>query len=281
MKLELNGKRALITGGGGGIGLEVAKLIAAEGCRVAIVDISEEGLQKAERELSSIGAEVHTRICDVTDQGQVNDLVPWIREKMGGLDILNNNAGVGFNKILHSMTADEWKRIMDINFMSLVYVNEAMIPLLLENKRSHMINMSSGQAFFPVPSWGAYATTKFAVGAYSEVLMSELRRHGCFVTTVYPFVVNTPFYSDITDMSWGGKLIMTVIPYIGSKPKAIAKLIVKSLKRGRRRVVHHPIDKIVYYFGRMTRGLLDSVSWLGAWATDDKKYPPVKYSKSL
>jgi short-subunit dehydrogenase len=101
----------------------------------------------------------------------------------------------------------------------------------------HIVNVSSGQVFFKLPTWGAYTASKAALAAASEAMHHELKRSDICVTTVYPFMVNTGFYDEVKEQegSWGSKMAMKLLPYYSYSPKTVAKQIFKAIE-GHKRV---------------------------------------------
>lgn len=229
--VKLRGQRVLITGAAGGIGLCTAKQFAKAGSELIITDINAAALEKAAEELRATGAKVETRVVDVTDRKAVEALASWIIDTLGGLDILINNAGIGYSGELAETGLDTWERLININFWGPLYHVYAFLPSMIEKKRGHIVNVSSGQAFFRLPTWGAYASIKLALGAFSEILHFELRKHGINVTTVYPFMVNTPFYKGIEGETLSGKLSMKLVPYYSMTPEKVGKIIFKAVKK--------------------------------------------------
>jgi len=229
---SLQGKRVLITGGAGGIGLCTAEEFARAGCEVIITDIDAARLEEAGRKLAEHGGRVHTRVVDVVDQAQVDALARWVLEDVGGLDVLINNAGIGYSGELAETTIETWQKLLAVNLLGPLYHIYAFLPHFKERRSGHIVNVSSGQSYFRLPTWGAYASIKAAFGALSEILHFELRKYRVKVTTVYPFMVNTPFYKDIRGQTWGAKLSMKLVPYYSMTPERVAGIIFKAVKKG-------------------------------------------------
>lgn len=245
MARDLNGKWALVTGAASGIGRELCLALAKEGCNVALVDLNRAGMEKLAKELESLGSETCCMQTDVTDTSQIQALVNNVGEKTGGVDILVNGVGIALSANLMDTSPEQWEWIMKINFHSAVNITNAFLPDLLR-KRGHVVNISTGQAFFPVPTWGAYAASKAALASYSECLTWELKQYNVMVTTVFPGVVNTPFYSEVAAGTRGQKLLILFIRTFGAKPGKVAALIVKGIKKRKRRVIHSLINWTPY-----------------------------------
>lgn len=223
----------LITGAARGIGYHLAKEFAGVGARLIITDIDEPALRATAKELEERGANVEARTVDVTDREAVEELARWI-ESEGGLEVLVNNAGLGHSGELANTSLDKWEKLLQVNLMGPLNHIYSFLPSMLERKSGHIVNVSSGQAFWRVPSWGAYAIIKLALGAFSELLHFELKRHQVKVTTVYPFMVDTGFYQDIAPRSRAGRLSMKLVPYYSMKPEKVARIIFKAIRSGSR-----------------------------------------------
>ena len=229
----LQGKKVLITGAAGGIGLNLAKHFAREKSILILTDINELALKRAAEQLKETGCVVHHKVIDVSDQIAVEQTAAWIQRDLGGLDILVNNAGIGHTGEMADTTIDTWKKLIDINFLGPLYHVYAFLPHMKRQRSGHIVNVSSGQAFFRLPTWGPYATIKLALGAFSEILRFEVKKYNIKVTTVYPFMVDTGFYNDIKGETWGQKISMLLVPYYSMKPEKVGRIIFSAIKKQR------------------------------------------------
>ena len=224
-------KSVLITGGAGGIGLAAAKVFARKGWRVLLSDLDSERLAIAAAELRALSAEVETWIVDVTSREAVDECAQEILARHGHLDVLINNAGVGHHGEIASTSIETWKLLIDVNIWGPLYHIYAFLPSMKARGEGQIVNVSSGQAFIKMPTWGAYAAIKAALGVASEVLHWELRKHGLRVTTVYPGMVNTGFYSDVETKTLGGKLSMLALPLYSMSPQRMGKILYRAVTR--------------------------------------------------
>lgn len=230
----LSGKRVLVTGAGGGIGFHLARIFAQAGNDLVLTDIDAARLDRTSRRLSGLGVSVETRATDVSDRSAVESLARWVVDELGGLDVLVNNAGVGFQAELAETSLETWKKLLDVNFLGPLYHVYAFLPHFQQKRSGHIVNISSGQAFFRLPAWGAYASAKAALGVFSEVLHFELRKYNIRVTTVYPFLVNTPFYERVRAETPRGRLALRLIPHCSMSPERAARIIFRAVRRGAR-----------------------------------------------
>jgi len=228
------GQRVLVTGGAAGIGLCTARAFAEERAELVLTDIDPVALERAVAELTSLGARAHGYPVDVSDRTQVEALARRVLAEHGPVDVLVNNAGVGHHAALTDTPLETWKRLLDVNLWGVLHHVHAFLPAMQARGRGHIVNVSSGQAFFQLPTWGAYASVKACVGIYSEILGYEVRRSGVRVTTVYPFMVNTGFYRGIEGGSTGARLSMKLLPYYSQKPETVGRIIVRAVHRNKR-----------------------------------------------
>ena len=228
---KLVDKKVLITGAASGIGFCTAQQFAKARCELILTDINSRALTEAATKIRETGAKAHTFVVDVSRQKQVEEMAAQVRKDVGHIDILINNAGIGYHGELTNTSLRTWRQLLNVNFWGPLYHVYTFLPQMKEQQGGQIVNISSGQAFFRLPTWGAYAAIKAALGVFSEVLHFELRKHGIRVTTVYPFMVNTPFYSDITGDTLVGRLSMKLLPYYSMTPEKVGQVIFNAVKR--------------------------------------------------
>lgn len=230
---KLIGKRVLITGAASGIGRSLSELIAQEKAILYLADINGEELKSFAESLKDRGADVKYFGYDVSDESAVRKVAKEILLE-GNLDILVNNAGIGYSNDLESTPIEVWKRLIDVNLLGPIYHIYAFLDSMKKVGGGHIVNVSSGQAFFKLPGWGAYASIKAALGVFSEILHYELKKYNIKVTTVYPFMVNTPFYKDIKGDTFAARISMKLVPYYSMRPESVAKIILRAIKRDKK-----------------------------------------------
>ncbi|HOX43098.1 MAG TPA: SDR family oxidoreductase [Myxococcota bacterium] len=247
MTLDLRGKRVLVTGGARGIGLCTARELARLGAELILTDLDEAALEAARQELVQAGAKVQVRRVDVTDRAAVEQLAAWVEGELGGLDVLINNAGIGHHGELKDTSLDTWRKLLEVNLMGPLHHLHAFLPAMLERKRGSIVNVSSGQAFFRMPTWGAYAAIKAALGALSETLHYELKPHGVHVTTVYPFMTRTDFYKGVESHTLADRLSMKLLPLYSDSPEKVARKIVDAVRHKKRVEMANVLNDLGFY----------------------------------
>ncbi len=191
----LDGKVALITGGGTGIGRSIAKAYANEGATTLILGRREnklrEAVQAIRKELGN-HPKLHCYPCDLCDWNQVDRVAKEIKGNHGQLDVLVNNAGIlGERKTILEYPRALWKEVMDINFNGLFYITQAFLPLMIEQKGGSIINLSSSVGRMGRKEWGAYSASKFAVEGFTQTLSQELEEYNIQVNSVNPGAART------------------------------------------------------------------------------------------
>jgi len=229
---QIKDKLVLLTGGASGIGRCAADEFAKAGARLIITDINGDALETAAMELKAdFEAEIHTYCVDVSKRVEVETMAMDVLQNFGKLDILINNAGIGHSGEMVETPIEKWKLLLDVNFWGPLYHIYAFLPSMMKEKSGQIVNVSSGQAYFRLPTWGPYATVKLALGAFSEILRFEVKKFGIKVTTVYPFMVNTPFYKDIEGDTFAARLSMKLVPYYSMSPEKVARILFKAVKK--------------------------------------------------
>jgi NADP-dependent 3-hydroxy acid dehydrogenase YdfG len=190
---RLTGKRALVTGGGSGIGLAVARLFLREGARVAITGRDEAKLRRAADDLQG-GDRLLYRACDVSQPAQVQAVVAEVTGRWGGIDLLVNNAGANIKeRAIRQLTPEKWQLLIRSNLDGAFYCVHAVLPQMLQRKDGVIVNVSSIAGKRAGPLGGAaYAAAKFGMSALGICLAAEEKDSGVRVSNVYPGEVDTP-----------------------------------------------------------------------------------------
>ncbi|GAA2362603.1 SDR family oxidoreductase [Nonomuraea africana] len=173
--------RALVTGGGSGIGLATAEAFAARGWKVVCLDVNPPGDP-------FVGVKA-----DVTDDEQVRTAVAEAAERLGGLDVLVNNAGIGAQGTVEDNADAEWQRVFDVNVLGLVRVSRAALPYLRRSEHASIVNTCSIAATAGLPNRALYSATKGAVLSLTLAMAADHVREGIRVNCVNPGTADTPW----------------------------------------------------------------------------------------
>jgi short-subunit dehydrogenase len=197
-KYSVKGKVVLITGGSRGLGLILARQLAAKGARLAICSRTADQLGNAQTELESSGAEVYSIVADVSDQSQVTSMVNEVLTHYGSLDILINNAGIIQVGPQDAMTLADYESSMKNNFWSALYTMLEVIPHFKKQKFGRIVNITSIGGKIAMPHLLPYVASKFALVGLSEGMHAELKKDNIIVTTVVPNLMRTGSPRNIT-----------------------------------------------------------------------------------
>jgi NAD(P)-dependent dehydrogenase (short-subunit alcohol dehydrogenase family) len=193
---RLEGKAALITGGGTGIGLAVAKRFHGEGAFVVICGRRAQLLEQAASRISGAGERVLAVPCDVTDPDQVRRLVERAVQAAGRIDVLVNNAGIMRFGKLEEADEGQWQELMSVNAYAPWRLMRAVAPLMRGQGGGSIINLSSIAGIKALPGAGIYCTSKAALQMLSQVMAMELAKDGIRVNLVAPSLVEDTELAD-------------------------------------------------------------------------------------
>ena len=188
---QLQGRKAIITGGGRGLGRATALALAAEGVDIAITGRNEEALLETVAAIQAYGVKAIYSVFDVTDLQAVKNGIAYITEAFGTIDILINNAGTATFGSFLEMQPKRWKEILDVNVMGIYNVTYEVLPKMIEKNVGDIINVASTAGLRGNANTTAYTASKFAVVGLSEALMMEVRKHNIRVSTLTPSTIAT------------------------------------------------------------------------------------------
>ena len=224
MKFELANKNAVVTGGTKGIGLAIAEALLKEQVNVFICGRSQTDLDAALKRLTAVG-NAQGILCDVRDEAQVKTLLNECVEEFGGLDVLVNNAGIGyFGKTVEETSSDEFRRTLETNLFAVFYTCHHAVPLMKQRGGGYIINISSLAGQNAHAKMAAYNASKFGLNGFSEALMQEVRHENIKVRYVCPGSVNTGFGGDEPDPAKAWQL----------QPEDIAGIVIDLLRQDSR-----------------------------------------------
>jgi meso-butanediol dehydrogenase/(S,S)-butanediol dehydrogenase/diacetyl reductase len=187
---RFEGKVAFVTGAAAGIGRATGVRLASEGASVYLVDVAAEGLEETAKRCEELGAEVVFSICDVSNESEVQSNIQACVDRFGRLDTLCNIAGILLLDHFDKITADQFRRVLDVNLVGTFMLAQAALPHLLESKGS-IVNTSSTSALSGMPYGSAYGTSKGGVSALTRTLAVEFGKRGVRCNAVNPGSIKT------------------------------------------------------------------------------------------
>jgi short-subunit dehydrogenase len=211
---------SLITGASGGIGLEIAKLHAADKYNLVLVARNETNLQRIKKDLEAKhGITVHILATDLTVENNVKSVIEFTEKNNIKIDHLVNNAGMGVFGKLNETSLDDNLKMMDLNNRALVILTHHFVQCMVSHGSGKILNIASTAAFMPGPYMSIYFASKAFVLSFSEAVNSELSGTGVSVTTLCPGPTNTGFVAAANGMENSGLFAKQKV----STPKEVAK----------------------------------------------------------
>ena len=196
---SLAGRRALVTGSSQGIGLALAKGLAAQGASIVLNGRNAGRLAEAVAELASAGYEAKTAVFDVTDDSAVEAGVALVEQDHGPIDILINNAGMQFRAPLEDYPHDKWRQLVDTNVSSVFYVGQAVARHMIGRGRGKIVNIASVQSELARPGIAPYTATKGAVKNLTRGMCTDWAQYGIQVNAIAPGYFRTPLNQALVD----------------------------------------------------------------------------------
>ncbi len=248
--------RAIVTGASSGIGRAVALELARQGATVLVTARREDRLKSLAAEIAEAGGKAETLAGDLTDPAVRTALLEAARARLGGLDLLINNAGAGAVGLVEQSGPDTARRVMELNFFALVDLTQKALPLLREGRRPMIVNISSVLGYVGVPYCAYYRASKAALQGYSQSLRAELAADGIDVLVVCPGTTETEFTDNVLERTakapWASNRRAVSAEYV-------ARRTVRAIRRGRREIVPYRLGVLLIWLQRLVPGVVDYV----------------------
>ena len=209
---DFQGTTAVLTGAGSGFGLECARIGAARGMNLVLVDVQQDALDQARAEMEAAGAQVLARKVDVADAGQMEQLASEMKERFGAPHFVFNNAGVGAGGLIWENTVADWEWVLGVDLWGVIHGVRLFAPMMLEAAakdpayRGHIVNTASMAGLLTPPNMGIYNTAKAAVVSLTETLYQDLKliTDQVGASLLCPYFVPTGITS--SERNWPGTL---------------------------------------------------------------------------
>jgi len=268
-RYDLRGKVVLLTGGSRGLGLELARVFAQRGARLALLARDEEELARARDELRARGTEVEMFGCDVRFQDQVQRAVREVVERFGPVDVLVNNAGVIQVGPEETMRVSDYQEAMDTHFFGPLFLVQTVLPEMRRRGDGRIVNISSVGGKVPTPHLLPYVASKFALVGWSEGLHAELRQDGIVVTTVCPGLMRTGSPRHVAvkgqhQAEYAWFKVLDSLPYFSMNSAAAARAIVRGVEQGKAELILTGRARTGARLQGLAPGLLSELLGVGA-----------------
>jgi len=239
---DMSGKVVLITGGSRGLGFAIAREFVRLGSKVAICARDQGELDRAAAELRRLGGSVMTVSCDVANLEQVRQTVERIKQELGSIDVLVNNAGNISVGPIETQTIDDFREAMDVMFWGQVNTILAVLPEMQQRRSGWIANISSIGGKVSAPHLLPYSCAKFASTGLSEGLTAELAKDGIHVTTVIPGLMRTgshvnAFFKGDNKAEYTWFSLSATSPLTSISARRAARSIVKAIRRGQAELI--------------------------------------------
>ena len=239
---NLQSKTILITGGASGIGKIMARLLLERKAKVIIWDINQENIDFTIAELSSKGS-IIGYYADISNRNQIEETAKKVKQEIGIIDVLINNAGIIVGKYFNEHSMDDISKTMEINATAPMFLTKLLLDDMLHQNAGHICNIASSGGLVSNPKMSVYAASKWALIGWSESLRLELKQlnKNVNVTTIMPYYINTGMFDGV----------QSKLPIL--KPEAAALTIIKAIEKNKKMIT---IPGYIYRLTRIGQGIM-------------------------
>ncbi|MBS1787831.1 MAG: SDR family oxidoreductase [Acidobacteria bacterium] len=224
---------AVVTGAASGIGRALAIRLAAEGAQLALCDINEPELKGTARLAAKPGVKISTHVVDVSDRERMQAFVGEVLSEHGRAHLVINNAGVALGGTVEELAVEDFEWLLGINLWGVIYGTKMFLPVLRQQPRGHIVNISSVFGIIAPPGQSAYATSKFAVRGFTESLRHELKGSNITVTSVHPGGIRTNIARNArAGSAVGASVIEKEIEFFDKVAKTLPESAAEAIVRG-------------------------------------------------
>lgn len=249
---EIAGRRVVITGAASGLGLLMARKLAAGGAHVILWDVNAAGLEATRRELETAGRSVESDVCNLSSREAIEAAAARVLSG-GPVDIVINNAGVVTGKSLLDATPEEIELTFDVNVLALFWATRAFLPAMLARDSGHVVTIASAAGIVGIAKMTDYCASKHAAVGFDESLRLELRRQGSRVmtTVVCPFYISTGMFAGVRTR------FPAILPILD--PDRVTDQIVDAIRRNKRRLILPSVVRTTWLGRMLPIGVFDAM----------------------
>lgn len=193
--MRFDGRTVIVTGGGGGIGGATCRRFAAEGARLAVLDLNSDAAEAIAAAIRKDGGIAGAFACDITDRGSVEASVSAVQSRLGPIDVLVNNAGWDIFRPFAKSEPAQWDRLIAVNLIGALHMHHAALPDMVARRSGRIVNIASDAARVGSSGEAVYAACKGGIVAFSKTIAREHARHGITVNVVCPGPTNTALFA--------------------------------------------------------------------------------------
>ena len=232
---DLQGKVAVVTGAGSGIGRSTALLLARNGAKVHVADIDAERAREVVREIEAAGGNASAHALDVSDPTAVDAFAEAVFAADGRVDILHNNAGIGHVANIEATTVEDWQRVIGVNLLGVAYGIQAFVPrMLAQGRPASVINTASQAGINPAPKMAPYVSSKYGVVGMTESLNAELSRRGIRFSAICPGIIDTNIVATATmrgELAAKQRKLTDFYATKGVSPDEVADAVLRAIEK--------------------------------------------------
>jgi 3-oxoacyl-[acyl-carrier protein] reductase len=199
MHIDLNGKRAIVTGAARGIGREIARVLAGAGAVLALLDLLEEDLRRVAEEIEERGGRILAIPVNVADHDAVQQAIQGVIAEYGGVDILVNNAGIVRDGFLLRMKEDQWDAVLEVNLKGAFNCTKAVLKTMMKQRSGRIVNVASVVGLAGNAGQANYAASKAGIIGFTKSAAKELASRGITVNAVAPGLIETDMTASLSD----------------------------------------------------------------------------------
>ena len=251
-----DGKVAIITGAGSGIGKGLAEELARRGAVVVISDVDAQRIAQVADGIRRSGGNVTSSVLDVADYGAVKNMIEDAVAEHGRVDYIFNNAGIAVGGAAKDFSIDDWRCVIDVNLYGVVNGVAVSYPLMVKQGFGHIINTASIEGLAPFPATASYVASKYGVVGLSSALRIEGAEHGIKVSAVCPGYVKTAIFTDSKQVNIDKDKVEEMPDWTGVSPEECARTILRGVERNDAIILVTLFAKFMWALNRLSPGLV-------------------------
>ena len=259
-------KTAIVTGGASGIGRAMCDSLARHGAIVIVADINMDGAKRVSESIVSSGGRATAVKLDVTKNDDVQKIIKDTAQKHGHLDYMFNNAGIGIIGDERDKTLDDWRKVININLMGVVYGTLAAYSVMVKQGFGHIVNTASIAGLIPAPTEVAYGAVKHAVVGLSTSLRAEGSAIGVKVSAICPGVIRTPFFDASREVnSKMDEFLTTLNPVTMNDVDRAASIILRGVACNKALIVFPFHTRFAWWMNRLDPRIMGLFGRYNMW----------------